>query len=146
MASIYDVSANELIEKIAEKLKEIPEIKSPVWAGYVKTGHSKERPPAREDWWYIRTAAVLRSVYRLGPIGVAKLRVKYSSKKNRGVAGEKSYRASGNILRKILQQLEKAELIKQTVKDVHKGRIITPKGKSLLDKISTVIYKNSTNK
>lgn len=143
MATIYDVSANELVEKAAEKLKEIPEIKPPAWASYVKTGQSRERPPAREDWWYVRSAAVLRSVYRLGPVGVSKLRTKYGGRKNRGVAGERAYKGSGNILRKIMQQLEKAELVKQTVKGVHKGRIITPKGKSLLDKISSEISKNA---
>ena len=141
MASMYDVPAQELVEKAAEKLKAVPEIKPPSWASYVKTGHSKERPPAREDWWYVRSASVLRAVYRLGPVGVSKLRMKYSSKKNRGVQSEKAFKGSGNILRKILQQLEKAQLVRQTTKEIHKGRIVTPKGKSLLDKTASEIYK-----
>jgi len=38
-----------------------------------------------------------------------------------------------NILRKILQQLEKAELLKYVEKGVHKGRIVTGKGEKLLN-------------
>jgi ribosomal protein S19E (S16A) len=38
----------------------------------------------------------------------------------------------------MLQQLEKDGLIKYDEKGVHKGRIITPKGKSFLDKMITV--------
>jgi small subunit ribosomal protein S19e len=99
----------------------------------------KERVPVDKDWWYLRTASVLRTVYRLGPIGVSKLRTKYGGKKNRGVKKEHFFKGSGNILRKSLQQLEKAGLIKFTDKGIHKGRIITPKGKAFLDKIATSI-------
>ena len=146
MATIYDVPAQELVEKTAVKLKAMTEIKPPVWALYVKTGHAKERPPQQEDWWYMRAASVLRNVYRFGPVGVSKLRSKYGSKKNRGAAAEHSFKGSGNIIRKILQQLESAQLIRQTTKEIHKGRIITPKGKSLLDKTATEIYKQLPKK
>lgn len=141
MATIYDIPVNELIEKTAEKLKEIKEIQPPEWAAYVKTGRHKERPPVNNGWWYIRTAAVLRSVYKLGPIGVSKLRIKYGGKKNRGHKPERFFKGSGNIIRKILQQLEKAGFLKQAEKARHKGRILTPAGKSFLDKISIQLYK-----
>src|SRR3989338_4448398 len=143
MASIYDVDPSELIEKAAEELKKVSEIKPPAWATFVKTGMHKERPPADADWWHIRAAAVLRSVYRLGPIGVSKLRAKYGGKKNRGYKTEHFYKGSGNIARKILQQLEKAGFVKQFQAGVHKGRVATPKGKSFLDKIATKLYKGS---
>ena len=143
MSSIYDVDPNELIEKASEELKKIDEIKAPAWATFVKTGVHKERPPTKQDWWYIRTAAVLRTIYRLGPIGVSKLRTKYGGKRNRGFKTEHHYKGSGNIARKILQQLEKAGFVKQDQKGVHKGRIITGKGKSFLDKIATKIVKGS---
>lgn len=134
MANIYNVEPSELIEKTAEELKKLEEIKPPEWASFVKTSMSKERPPARDDWWHVRAASLLRKVYRHGPIGVSKLRRKYGSKKNRGVRPEKFYKASGNIIRKIMQQLTKAELVKEAKKGVHKGRIITPKGILLLSK------------
>ena len=140
MTTMYDVNAQELISKAAEELKKIPDIKPPVWAVFVKTGMHKERPPVDDDWWYMRAASVLRTVYRLGPVGVSKLRTKYGGKKNRGVKKEHFYKGSGNILRKSLQQLEKAGFVKFAEKGVHKGRIMTPKGKSFLDKIATQLH------
>lgn len=137
---MYDVDPQKLIIKTAEELKKIPEIKAPEWAAFVKTGMHKERPPAKNDWWYIRTASVLRAVYRLGPVGVSKLRTKYGGKANRGVKKAHFYKGSGNILRKALQQLEKAGFVKFAEKGVHKGRVVTPKGKLFLDKIATQIY------
>jgi len=139
MTTIYDVDPSELIKKAASSLKSTDEIKEPEWAKFVKTGASKERPPVENDWWFTRTASLLRKVYVLGPIGVNKLRKKYGGKKNRGHKPEKFYKGGGNIIRKILQQLEKAELIKHAEKGVHKGKIVTPKGKKFLDKMATEI-------
>jgi len=136
MPTMYDVDSQELIIKTAEELKKIPEIKAPAWATFAKTGMHKQRPPVNSDWWYLRTASVLRAVYRLGPVGVSKLRTKYGGKKNRGTKKEHFFKGSGNILRKSLQQLEKAGFVKFIEKGNHKGRIITPKGKSFLDKIA----------
>lgn len=139
MTTMYDAEAQELVEKAAEELKKVPEIQAPVWAPFVKTGMHKERAPVDKDWWYLRVASVLRTVYRLGPVGVSKLRTKYGGKKNRGVKKEHFYKGSGNILRKSLQQLEKAGFIKFADKGIHKGRVITPKGRAFLDKIATGI-------
>ncbi len=127
----------KLIEQLAEKLKAMPEIKPPEWAQFVKTGHFKERPPVKKDWWLVRAASVLNAIKKRGPIGVSKLRRRYGGKKNRGVKPEHFYKGSGSIIRKILQQLEKAELIKQTEKGIHKGRALTGKGQSLIDKTMT---------
>ncbi|MBI5389760.1 30S ribosomal protein S19e [Candidatus Woesearchaeota archaeon] len=133
MPGAYDVQKSKLILKTADELKKLNEIKPPVWSAYVKTGAHKERPPVLNDWWFQRSASVLCAVEALGPIGVAKLRTKYGGKKNRGHKPEKFYKASGNILRKVLQQLEKAGFIKQATIKGHKGRVITPKGKAFLD-------------
>ncbi|MBU0667407.1 MAG: 30S ribosomal protein S19e [Nanoarchaeota archaeon] len=127
---VYNVEPTRLIEKTADELKKL--IGAPSWSAFVRTGNHKQRPPVNPDWWYVRAAAVLRTIYLLGPIGVSKLRTKYGGKKNRGVRPEKFVKGSGNIIRKILQELEKAELVKQAQKGKHKGRIITPKGMSLL--------------
>ncbi len=140
MATIYDIDPNELIEKAGLEFKKLG-IKKPSWSDFVKTGRHKERPPANTDWWYFRLAAILRSVYKLGPIGVSKLRTKYGGRKNRGHKPDKVFRGSGSIIRKALQQLEENGFVKKIEKDVHKGRIITPKGTSFLDKIASQIYK-----
>lgn len=141
MTNVYDVPPEDLIRETAQKLKNMGELKPPAWTAFIKTGMHKERPPLTQDWWYIRAAAVLRSVYRLGPIGVAKLRVKYGGKKNRGHKPDAFFRGSGSIPRHILQQLEKAQLLKQVKDGVHKGRVVTPKGKALLDKTATELKK-----
>ena len=136
MASIYDVPPNDLIEKAAVELAKLPEIAPPEWAKYVKTGHFHKRPPVREDWWYVRAAAILRAIYSKGPVGVQKLRTKYGGRKRRGHPTEHVYKGSGNLIRKILQQLEHAKLIQQGAVGVHKGRVITPKGRSFMDKLA----------
>jgi small subunit ribosomal protein S19e len=134
------VNHQHLIEKLAEKLKGT--VTPPPWAEYVKTGHGKQRPPVRQDWWYVRSAAILMSVQKLGPIGVSKLSVKYGNKKNKGYKPEKFVTGSTNIIRKILQQLESGKLIKQQEKDVHKGRVLTPQGLKLINECSKDALKN----
>ena len=120
MATIYETDTQELIKKAAKALKD--KIKAPEWSIFVKTGVSRERPPVDRDWWYIRAASVLRKIY--------------CGRKNRGYKPEKTYPSSGKIIRTILQQLEQIEFVKKAEKKVHKGRIITPKGKSFLDKLA----------
>ena len=142
MVTMYDVDPQKLIKATAEKLKSFENIKEADWAKFVKTGQSKERPPMEKDWWYVRAAAILRKVAVRGPIGVSKLRILFGSKKNRGFKPEKFFKASGNHIRKILQQLEKEGLVTKKEDSQHKGRIITPKGRSLLDKIAAEIRKS----
>lgn len=139
MATVYDVDARELIEQTAEQLKKEEKIKPPAWASFVKTGVHKQRLPVNKDWWYVRSAALLRSVYMLGPIGVSKLRTKYGGKKDRGHKPEKVFKGSGSIIRTALQQLGQAGYVKKQLKGQRKGRIITPEGKSLLDSLATQI-------
>ncbi len=127
---LYEVPQDKLIKKVADELK--GKISKPDWAGFVKTGVYKQRPPVDPDWWYVRAASVLRKVDQLGPVGVSKLRTKYGGVKNRGVKPEQFRKGSGSVARKILQELEKAGLIKQDVKGKHKGRVLTPQGSSLL--------------
>ena len=136
MVSVYDVNATELIEKAAKELKKIAELKMPEWTLFVKTGVHKERQPVSRDWWYMREAAILRKLYLGSPIGVSKLRTKYGGKKNRGNKPGRFYKGGGKVIRSILQQLEKAEFVKKAEKGVHKGRAITKKGKSFLDKLA----------
>jgi small subunit ribosomal protein S19e len=127
-----NASTSKLIPVIAEELKKMPEIRAPEWAPFVKTGAHKERPPAQKDWWHIRAASVLLSVGKLGPVGVSKLRTKYGGRKNNGYDPEHFVRGSGNIARKMLQELEAAGLIEKGQRGIHKGRIISRKGVALV--------------
>lgn len=128
--TMYTVSQQQLIEEVAKDLAKV--MTKPEWADYVKTGVHKERPPTRDDWWFVRGAAILRTVHLKGPVGVSKLRTHFGGLKNRGVAPSHFAKGSGSVARHILQQLESAELIKQAERGAHKGRITTPKGDALL--------------
>lgn len=144
MTHIKLVDPAELVRKTAEELKNQKLVQPPVWSKLVKTGQHKARLPDDPDWWYQRSAAVLRSVNNLGPVGTQKLRTKYGGIKRRGHQPKHFYKASGSVLRKILQQLEESKLIKKVEKGIHKGRIMTPKGLSLIDKIAVQISKQAS--
>ncbi len=128
MVTVYDVPPRELIEKIADKLKEM-NIEEPTWTSFVKTGAHKERRPEDNEWWYVRCAAILRKVYTNGPVGVEQLRSAYGGRKNRGHKPERFIKGSGSVIRSALNSLEKAGLIVKT----ENGRKIAPKGQSLAD-------------
>jgi small subunit ribosomal protein S19e len=133
MVNMHDVEPRKLIDELAKELEKMPEMKAPDWSEFVKTGVSRDRPPVETNWWHVRSASVLRSVYKLGPIGVSKLRTKYGGRKNRGSKPDKTFKGGGNIIRKVLQGLEKSGFIKQTQIGAHKGRVITTKGKAFVD-------------
>ncbi len=136
MISIDDIEAGRLIEKASEELKKLESMMMPGWARFVRTGVGQDRIPEKQDWWYNRAASMLRKVYLLGTIGVNKLTGQYQKRKNRGYKPERVYRASGKIIRVILQQLEASGFLeKKNIKD-RKGRALTPKGKKFLDQIA----------
>lgn len=137
MTTVYDVPADILIDRLSKYLKEnVKEVRPPEWAAYVKTGSHVERAPHNPDWWYIRAASILRKLYIRGPIGVSRLRKLYGGRKRRGVKPAHFRKAGGSIIRHILQQLEEAGLAE---KDGNKGRVLTPKGRSLLDAMAARI-------
>ncbi len=140
MVSVKEVSADKFINMLAEYLKaEIDILKPPEWAYWVKTGVSRENIPDNPDWWYVRAASIMRKLYLKEPLGVDDLRLMYGGRKNRGVRPEHFYKGSGAIIRKILQQLEAAELVSTT----KKGRMLTSKGRSLMDKLAYQIKKSN---
>jgi small subunit ribosomal protein S19e len=128
MVTAYDVEANKLIAKAAEKLKEM-KIEKPAFVGLVKTGAHAQRPPQDEDFWYVRCASILRQAYVNDAVGINRLRRHYGGKKSRGVRPAKHSPSGGSTIRKAMQQLEKAGLLaKQKT-----GRVLTAKGRKLLD-------------
>ena len=130
MTTCYDVPPEKLITSVATKLKSDTAIKPPEWSEYIKTGTHKEKAPTQDDWWYTRVAAVLRKVYILGPIGSSRLSAEFGGYKDRGSKPNRAVRGSGSIARHSLMQLESAGYIE---KNKNKGRVVTPKGRKLLD-------------
>jgi small subunit ribosomal protein S19e len=138
MVSIKDVPSQALVDMAASELEKMDEIKPPEWATYAKTGVHKERPPAQKNWWYIRSASVMRKLCLGDSLGVSRLRKAYGGRKNLGHQPEHKRPASGAVIRKVLQQLEAAGFVKA---EKGKGRIITPKGQSFLNRIAKELKK-----
>jgi len=113
-------------------------VQTPAWASLAKTGTHVEKQPQNPNWWYIRSASILRKVYVHGPIGIEKLRSDYGGRKDFGVKPEHAVKAGGSNIRKVLQQLEAAGLV-QTARP--KGRTMTPKGRKLLQEVAEDLHK-----
>ncbi|MEM2910631.1 MAG: 30S ribosomal protein S19e [Nitrososphaerota archaeon] len=138
MSLVLAVNPEKLIKKVAAYLKDTQLVKPPPWAAFVKTGVHKERPPVDPDWWYVRCAAVLRKVYIKGPIGVSRLRTLFGGRHRRGYRPPVFAKGSGSIIRKALQQLETAGLL---TKEGRKGRMLTAKGRELLEEAAKALSK-----
>jgi len=134
------VPAELLIKRLADYLKEnVNTLKPPYWVYYAKTASYKERVPDNpEEWWYLRAASLLRKLYLSDePIGVGTTRTIYSERKRRGARPPITVKAPGHSARVIFQQLERAGLVIKS----NKGRMLSPKGRSLLDRLSYEIFK-----
>ena len=136
MPTAFDIPPENLIKGIADELKKLDHVQAPAWAPFVKTGVHKDRPPEQDDWWYLRTAAILRKLYFAGtPYGVARLSKRFGgTRKSRARKVKHFSKGSRNIIRTIFHQLERAELV--TLRE-GRGRVLSDKGVSFIDKIAT---------
>ncbi|VVB78283.1 30S ribosomal protein S19e [uncultured archaeon] len=133
---VYDMPAGEYNTKLANILKDMPEFKQPAWSHFVKTGTAKVRPPQDPDFWHKRAASIIRQIYTHKVVGVNRLKTRYGSLKNRGMQPEKFKRASGKMIRTILQQAEKAGLLEKFNESGKRaGRVLTKQGKELLESV-----------
>jgi small subunit ribosomal protein S19e len=139
MVNVYDVPAEKLISRLAERMRSEGKIKPPEWADYVKTGVHKEKAPIQDDWWYIRVAAILRKVYVKGPIGVSRLSSDFGGKVDRGSKPYKAKQGGRSIARTALKQLEELGLV---INEKGQGRKVSPVGRSLIDNISYEVFKD----
>jgi len=137
MVSVLEAPTDELLKKVAEKLKSESAIVAPSWIAYTKSGAHAERKPQEKDFWHIRAASILRKLYIEKNVGVGRLRTWYGRGKSYGCAPEHHVDAGGSIIRKVMQQLELAGYIKKE----KVGRTLTAKGRTLLDKTVMEFYK-----
>lgn len=136
MSKVFETNPQEYNLKLAEALKKVPEFEEPEWAKIVKSGSGKERPINEDDFWYKRSASILKQIYKKGVVGVNRLRTKYGNRRNKGMRPDKFYRAGGKILRTILQQSDKAEFTEIVkIKGQRAGRKLTEKGKKFLEEV-----------
>lgn len=133
MPSVKFADSGKLVAKAGQELKKESGIKPTEWSKFVKTGPHRSRPPQQPDFWYTKSASVLRRIYLDGPVGVARLRSYYGGRKKSGYSPAKFRRASGNMIRKILQQLENSGYVQKGPKG---GRTVTAKGRKFLDNVA----------
>lgn len=139
MISPNDVPASKLIEKVAKYLKEnVDAVTPPSWSSMAKTGSHVEKQPQDPNWWYLRSASLMRKIYAHGPIGIEKLRASYGGRKNRGVKPQHAAKSGGSNVRKALQQLEAAGYV-EIVKP--RGRRISPQGRKVLQEVAEELSK-----
>jgi small subunit ribosomal protein S19e len=142
MVTVYDVPAEKLILKTAEKLKGNAAIVPPEWAEYAKTGRHTERAPVQEDWWYTRAASILRKLYVKGPMGSSKLAAEYGGFADKGSMPNRAVKGSRSVARKCMIQLEAAGYL---VSKDKQGRAISPAGQSLLDNTAKEVFDENNN-
>ena len=141
MPTVYDVPADQLIQRMAAYLRENALDVSPhPLAALVKTSPQLENPPESPDFWYVRCASILRKLYINKFVGIDELRKAYGGRwGGRGDVGKHKRRSGGAMIRLCLKQLETAGLVKIVA---GRGRTLTNKGVATLDTLSNEILKN----
>lgn len=114
--SVRDVKASTFVRAYAAHLKRSGKLDTPEWVSVVKTGISKQLAPMDPDWFYIRVASIARRIYMKPGTGVGELRTIHGSAKNSGSRPSHHCKASGIIIRKALQSLEKLKLLEKDIK------------------------------
>ncbi|KAL8271634.1 hypothetical protein Esti_004439 [Eimeria stiedai] len=131
--TVKDVTAQIFIQAYANHLKKRGKFVVPKWADLVKTGHGKTLAPHDPDWLFLRAAAMLRHLYLRPSCGVGAFRKVFSCKTgNKCIPGHTS-KASGKIIRYILQQFEAMGLVESRPDN---GRRLTKVGQKELDVIA----------
>ena len=139
MTTVHDIPADLMISSLSAKLEVDGIVNQPEWSTFVKTGIHRERIPVQENWWAIRSAAVLRKVAIKGPIGVNRLAHEFGGPRDRGVKPNAAASGSRKIIRTILQQLEAEGLVesrKSPGGNVNLGKVISSKGQSYVNAIA----------
>ncbi|MDR3395613.1 MAG: 40S ribosomal protein S19 [Parasulfuritortus sp.] len=120
---------------------------------FVKTALHKELAPYEANWFFIRAAAIARRVYLENRgVGVKTLRTIFGSNQRNGTVSSHRHIADGKIIRYCLKQLGKMGFVDlvitqaedetgKTVQIATKGKRVTKKGRSEMDKIATQIYR-----
>ena len=133
-----DVPPGVLLPRLAQELESRKAVLPPDWAAFARTGVHTENAPVQTGWWYLRSASVLRKLYVRGARGVERLASEYGGSRDKGSAPYHAHSGSRSIVREILQQLERAGLVR---KQKNGGRVLTAEGQRLLDQLAKDLLK-----
>ncbi|GAB6880045.1 30S ribosomal protein S19e [Halorubrum gandharaense] len=141
MVTIYDVPADALIEEVAARLES--EIDEPDWVQFTKSGSGREQSPNQEDFWFVRSASLLRKVAQNEPIGVERLATEYGSKKrgsNRYIVRPGQHESgSRKLIRASLQALEDAGYVETAAGE---GRRVSDEGEAFLSEAAADVMED----
>ena len=143
MTQPSDVPAARLLPLLAAELKGRGLVQPPEWAAFARTGVHTQQAPTQPDWWYVRSASVLRKIYLKGTTGTARLAQEYGGRRDRGSAPYHARTGSRSVTREIVQQLEKSGLL-VTKKPL--GRRVSPAGMKLLATTSRTVLKEMADR
>jgi small subunit ribosomal protein S19e len=143
MTHPVDVPPAAFLPRLADSLRSRPGLAPPGWAAFAKTGVHKTRAPATADWWFLRSASVLRKIHLLGPVGVAHLASEYGGKRDRGSKPYHARSGSRSVTREIVSQLQGAGLVRP---EKNRGRALTAEGQRLLDQIARQVLQELSQK
>jgi len=135
MPSVKDVDQHEFVRQVAAFLKKSNKVKVPEWADLVKLGKYKELAPIDPDWYYVRTASVVRHLYFRSPAGVGAFTKVYGGRKSNGTTPSHFCRGSSSVIRKALQTLEAIKWVEKG--EDGKGRQLSKQGRKDLDRIAS---------
>ncbi len=119
----------------------------------MKTGLHKELAPYEGNWFFLRAAAIARRVYiENRGLGVMTLRTIFGSNQRNGTVSSHRHVADGKVIRYCVQQLGKLGFVDLVITQVEdetgkkvqiatKGKRLSKKGRSEMDKIATQIYR-----
>ena len=154
MVTLKDVPAEAFIKGYAEHLKKSQKIKPIKDANLLKTGHGREVTPENEDWYFVRAAAVARTLFLRPERGVGTLRHIFGKKGRPGFSNPHHSVASGKVLRHVLQQLQAADILMPYNDKRNKSfkaedgdktkypRIITPSGHKDMNTIAKNVFES----
>lgn len=137
LVDIYQINHQKFITAISSYLKNNSQLEIPKDYIFKKTCSGKENCPLDSEWYYSRTASILRRtmVYMVQNdnkgITTARLASVYGCSKNRGFRPSKHVPATKSIIKKGFRDLESIGWIKKE----EKGRILTEKAINDLSEI-----------
>ena len=111
MVTVKDVPADKFIKAYAEHLKKTQLITPMENLLLFKTRSCNELTPNDDDWFYTRAASLARKVYLRPGLGVGTMIHLYGKVKRCGRQRNKHGFASSKLIRYILQELSKANVL-----------------------------------
>jgi len=141
MVTIYDVPADAPSRKSPHDSK--TGSTSPTGSNSPRAAPARRLPPKQEDFWYVRSASLLRKVAQNEPIGIERLATEYGSKKrgsNRySVRPGEHEGGSRKLIRASLQALEEDGLVTTAAGE---GRRISDDGEAFLSEVAADVFED----